>query len=432
MIVDTSTAAEPVAVRPAVLSGASHIRPLDGLRGIAILLVVVPHLAMAGMLSGPRWLSQSAVSLAHGVDLFFVLSGFGLAYPLLAGRWARKAVRLDLLTYAFNRCYRILPAFYAAMVIAFVAALVARASGHFTNGDLLFLPHSLYEALAPLVLFDRGNLPDNPNLWTIAVQFRWYAVFPLLLLVWMKSPRAFGLLACCAWTGYLFTRERTIDLGTITLFMLGIVAAELIVRRHRLLKYAIVLLPIALAAAFAWDPHATVPDPWGGDVHFVGQPTSLPWQLAAFALVLIAPTMEPVRAVLSWRPLVWLGTASFSIYLVHLPVIAVVFAKFGTGGGAIAFVAIFAAGFAFWWCVERPLTDGTRRRQLRERALPALARTFAWLGLPQSVTLNVVQDEERGHQRPHEPRHEGAHGVVDAGVGLGDERDEGRVLQVVP
>jgi exopolysaccharide production protein ExoZ len=410
----------------------SHVRPLDGLRGIAILLVIVPHIASTGMLPGPSWLTVAAGSLAHGVDLFFVLSGFGLAYPLLAGRFAHKAMRLDLLTYAFNRCYRILPAFYAAIVIAYVAIWLARVCGHFTTSDMLLAPQSLYAALAPLVLFDRANLPVNPNLWTIAVQFRWYAVFPLLMLVWMKSPRAFALLLAAAWAGYLFTRERTIDLGSIPLFMLGIVAAELIVRRHRLLDFAVVLLPVALVAAFAWDPHAVVPDPWNGEIHFVGQPTSLPWQVAAFALVLAAPTVRPICALLSWRPLVTLGTASFSIYLVHLPVIAVVFAIFGKTGGVVALAALLVTGFAFWWCVERPLTNGTRRRAIRQRALPTIERIFAWLGLPQSVTLNVVPDEERGQQRSHEPWHEAAHGIVNAGVRLGDEPDEGRVLQIVP
>ena len=202
-----------------------HIKPLDGLRGVAILLVIVPHIASAEMLPGPAWVQHTAATIAHGVDLFFVLSGFGLAYPLLAGRLNGTAVRLDLLTYTFNRCYRILPPFYAAVILAYVGAFLAKALGHFTNDDLLFVPHSIYEALAPLLLFDRANLPINPNLWTIAVQFRWYAVFPLLLLIWVKSPRAFGVLLGCAWLGYLFTRERTIDLGTIPLFMLGIVAA---------------------------------------------------------------------------------------------------------------------------------------------------------------------------------------------------------------
>jgi peptidoglycan/LPS O-acetylase OafA/YrhL len=411
----------------------AHIKPLDGLRGVAILLVVVPHLAFAGMLPGPDWVQHALATVAHGVDIFFVLSGFGLAYPLIAERLAGRSGRLDLLTYAFNRLYRLLPPFYLAVAAGLAAAIVVKSAGHFPTGDMLIVPHSIYEALAPLLLFDRANLPVNPNLWTIAVQFRWYALFPILLLIWMKAPRAFALLLCGAWVGYLMTRDRSIDLGTLPLFMLGIVAAELIARGHRAIGYVVAALPLAILAAVAWDPYALVPDPWSIDSHFLGQPTSMPWQLAAFALVLAAATVPPVRALLSWPPLTALGTASFSIYLMHEPVIALVLAMFGPHSGLLAAAALFAAGFGFWWCVERPLTHGASRRKLRERARPVMARTFAFLGLPQVLRLSelhVVAAEERVCQLPDEPRHESANGAVDSGIRLGDERDERGVAQI--
>jgi exopolysaccharide production protein ExoZ len=364
-----------------------HVKPLDGLRGIAILLVIIPHLATAGMLPGPGWMQQLAESLAHGVDLFFVLSGFGLAYPFLVDRLASKPVRFDALTYAFNRVYRILPPYYVAIGFAFAIAFLIKKYGHVDTGELLIVPHTAYQLFAPLLLFDRGNLPINPNLWTIAVQLRWYLAFPLLLFIWMKSPRAFGILLGCAWLGYLFTRARSVDLGTLPLFMLGIVAAHIIVARPRWMRLAVVLLPVALVIAFAWDAHAMMPDPWDVEVHVVGQPTSLPWQVAALAMVLTAVALRPVRVALSWPPLVWLGTASFSLYLVHQPIIALTLAVFGTKAGAIAFAAVLAIGFTFWWFLERRLTGAAQRRRAREKALPVVRRVFAALGLPRLMVL---------------------------------------------
>lgn len=369
-LIDRPVVAETTPAEMAKHVSRAHVKPLDGLRGVAILLVILPHIASAGLMPGPAWLQSAVARSAHGVDIFFVLSGFGLAYPLIVERLKAAPVRFDLVTYAFNRLYRILPAFYAAVVLAYVASALLKALGRAPIADLLVMPKSLYEALAPLVLFDGRNLPINPNLWTIAVQVRWYFLFPVLLLVWMKSPRAFFALLGCAWLGYLFTRERTIDLGSLPLFMLGMVAAELIARRHRLIAYAPYVLPLALVAALAWDPHAMVPDPWGAEVSFFGQPTSFPWHIVAFALVLVASSVAPIRRVLSWRPLVALGTMSFSIYLVHQPVLAVVAAQRRPAGGAVALTALLAVGFAFWWCVERPLTESARRRRARERFFP--------------------------------------------------------------
>jgi peptidoglycan/LPS O-acetylase OafA/YrhL len=122
---------------------------------------------------------------------------------------------------------------------------------------------------------------------------------------------------------------------------------------------------------------------------FLGQPTSFAWHIACFLLVICVATIPVFRRVFAWAPLIAAGRISFSIYLVHQPVLALTFAIAGTGvvAGVCALTATFAAGFVFWWCLERPLTDSARRRALRERALPALRRGWAWLGLPPVVSF---------------------------------------------
>jgi peptidoglycan/LPS O-acetylase OafA/YrhL len=367
----------------------AHVRPFDGLRGLAVLLVAIPHIINAGMAPALSWLPFASGTIAHGVDLFFVLSGFGLAYPFVSAGASAQPLRFDVLTYAFNRLYRILPLYYLTIVLTFVVAYAAIRLGPFTDGAILNLPHGLYEFAAPLLLLDRGNLPVNPGLWTIAVQLRWYVVFPFALMLWLKSPRAFGVALVWVWVAYLFTRERTVDLGTLPLFLLGIVAAAAIVRGHRNLRYAVLALPVAIAGAIAWDPHAMIQDSWGVDNHFAGQPTSFAWHIVCFLLVISVATIPLLQRTFSLTPLRAVGRASFSIYLVHQPVLALTFALAGTGlaAGVTALTGSLAAGFVFWWCFERPLTDAGRRRALRERALPMLRRGWAWLGLAPVVVL---------------------------------------------
>jgi peptidoglycan/LPS O-acetylase OafA/YrhL len=359
------------------------------LRGLAILLVLIPHIINDGVAPASPWLGILSGTVAHGVDIFFVLSGFGLAFPFVSSRLPGVPVRFDVLTYAFNRVYRVLPLYYVTIALTYVVVYAAMRIGRFDDGTILYLPHQLYQFVAPLLLLDRLNMPVNPGLWTIAVQMRWYVVFPFALMLWMRSPRAFAVVLGWAWVAYLFTRERNLDLGTLPLFLLGIVAAAAIARGHRYVKYALPLLPIAIAGAIAWDPHAMVPDAWGVEGHFLGQPTSFAWQIVCFLLVVCIATVPALRSVFDLRPLVAAGRASFSIYLVHQPVLALTFAKFGTSAeaAAVALLGSFGVGFAFWWCLERPLTDARRRREIRERVLPALRRLCAWLGVPPAFYL---------------------------------------------
>lgn len=105
-----------------MLKRAGHSSALDGVRGIAILMVLSCHLSFQGDIVGSSWLMHLVQKVMFagwaGVDLFFVLSGFLITGILLdtsraANRWASFYAR---------RALRIFPLYYFAIIAAFLAA----------------------------------------------------------------------------------------------------------------------------------------------------------------------------------------------------------------------------------------------------------------------------------------------------------------------
>ncbi|WP_214071306.1 acyltransferase [Mucilaginibacter sp. dw_454] len=155
----------PITTVPAALQNA-HFASLDGLRGIAVLIVVFAHLGGNHLLK-PFHLS---VNSRTGVDLFFVLSGFLITSILLKERVAKGSVSLQ--RFYIRRIFRIVPAAYAFL---FLVCLLN-----------LFLPlHiGLRDFLASLFFLKNLPMPNEPftaHFWSLAVEVQFYIIFPFLL-----------------------------------------------------------------------------------------------------------------------------------------------------------------------------------------------------------------------------------------------------------
>jgi peptidoglycan/LPS O-acetylase OafA/YrhL len=371
----------------------TRLRALDGIRGVAILLVVVPHLELDGGLFGPPVVGRVIEMFGHGVDLFFVLSGFGLALPILAQLRAGRGVALNLPTFYFDRLFRIVPLYYIATALCFTFSLVMVLSGH-RLAPVLSLPHSLWDALAPLLFLDRATEFVNANFWSIPVQVRWYAAFPFVLAVYVFSRRLFCGLIVAAWLAYLTTRMHALDLGTLPLFMLGIVAADMFVCSHPWRRYALWLLPAAILLGHFSDRWASAPDPYGNELHWTLQPTTLGWQLAAFLFVVAATENAVLARLLAWRPMTALGAISFSVYLVHEPALATGLLLFGPHQAVLAGALALGAGALMWYALERPLTARSLRHRVRGVCLPALERVLDASQLQRQVRFPLAAPSE--------------------------------------
>lgn len=376
-----------------------RIEYIDGLRAVAVLAVVLHHVTK--QLDAPRGLAHALHEGAHGVDLFFVLSGFCLAFPTLAKLRRAGAATFDVADYGAKRLVRIIPPFYIA-TLAIVAVFTLP---HLLRHEPPSVPiPSAWHIVASLLFLDEHVQLVNGAFWTLMVEFRWYFAFPLLLALWVRSPRAFGAVAVAAFLLYNFTRARGVDLGTLPGFMLGIVTADLqlcglATRRWAspVKRWALPLAVVCGAIGVAIESRARIPGDDGNDVVFPFQPTILGWQLAVFFLVVAAGTLAPLRRVLATKALVATGVASYAIYLVHEPAVEFAVSRLH---GAMAFpggvVAAVAAGFAFWALADRPFTTGGLRPPLLAAIVPLIARAGAVLGVGRHFALRETPVDEVG------------------------------------
>ncbi|NYJ32581.1 acyltransferase family protein [Nocardiopsis aegyptia] len=390
---------------PSTTAGASsptrgrHLSALDGLRGLAIIGVLLFH---TGHLDGGFL----------GVDLFFVLSGFLITGLLI--REIETTGRVSLIAFWGRRLRRLLPAL-ALMLVA--VTLLVRATGpaalvRSTLADGPWVQANLvnWHLLAQSAgYWDRfGGDRVFGHLWSIAVEEQFYLLWPLLLaLAALRGTRTgtpVTVLATALAAASLLATALLLDpadptrvyTGTDTRafsLLLGALAATPAVRQWtaRFAERATGAATAATAGAAA-----VIAALW-----LLADGTTSPWLypggLFAHALacaVLIVLTAHgprgPVARVLSWEPLRWTGLISYSLYLWHWPVI-VLLSPEATGltgwwwtGAVVAVSVALAAASTF--LVENPIRFragwATGRRGATAFAAVMVVLAVLWTAVP--------------------------------------------------
>jgi peptidoglycan/LPS O-acetylase OafA/YrhL len=387
--------AESPAVAPVAAAAAPRYEFLDGLRGLAALYVTVHHAMLVVFgelpqysLDQHRWAAW-LVKGHYAVAVFIVLSGFCLMLPVAKARGGE--LRGGLRGYVKRRARRILPAYYAAFVvsllmIAFIPAM-ARAEGVFWNMSLpafepgavishLTLTHNLNPAWVYKV---------NSPLWSVATEWQIYFLLPLVLLpVWRRWGAA-AMAGAGVAIGVGIHLARGVLPVTLTqacpwyigLFAMGAAAATLgrggpaarLVRRLALPgSLGLFGLIVAAMAVTGWDSQKLMPFDLA-----VGAATAL--LLAALAALpaeagAVGGVGRAIRAGLESRPLRVLGSFSYSLYLMHVPLLVLFYrlTPFGGWGWRAAVAAALGLGvplaaagsYGFYWLFERPFLDRGR------------------------------------------------------------------------
>jgi peptidoglycan/LPS O-acetylase OafA/YrhL len=152
------------------VNSSSRIPSLDGLRGVAVSLVLLAHSIHAlGLPVTP--LLRVLIDLATvGVLFFFVLSGFLITWLLVQER--QRTGRIALGHFYMRRSLRILPPAYL-----FIAAVAAASA----LGRVVLQPGDLVHALTFTVNFHQGRAWALGNLWSLGVEEQFYLIWPLVL-----------------------------------------------------------------------------------------------------------------------------------------------------------------------------------------------------------------------------------------------------------
>lgn len=309
------------------MSQRDHIECLDGLRGLAVLIVVASHLSNAGFL-GLGFVNFSGIGKS-GVYLFFVLSAFLLSTPFVAKTPQELRSGLLWLTYFWRRFFRIYPLYVIILVVSLISTLLL---GNYTNG--WGFPYSINGK----EFFDHVLLLAGKSvLWSIAVEFKFYFFLPVIVYILVVAAQRNLLMAAAAAAGAIFFAEMylrpaaTSDVSLspyLSIFIVGSACAFIgkkisINNFHSTSPFAvlffagiaawIVLIPAVYSFIFE-DPAPAE------HIHSLHLTFALIWAAVLLGL-LGGPTV--LRRALSLRPLVVIGRISFSVYLIHAPIISV-------------------------------------------------------------------------------------------------------------
>ncbi len=321
----------------------NHQPELDGFRGLAVLFVLLAHGSFAGF-------DPLGIDFNHfgsvGVYLFFVLSAYLINRQMLEALAAQRATPKFWLRYALRRLLRIYPMY----LLALIASYVLYANGF--GGPI----HSIDGILKHLSLTEAKGV-----FWTIPVEVAYYLISPLIVLalwpLYRVRPWLAMLVLLTATLALWYARFLHLPMPLFLRFAPVLAFGTLLAMAQRHLRlpggiglalFALILTTIPSAARVLF-----------GTSTFHAYTYTVAYGLA-WALILYQALYHEVAlsALGRFKPLRYLGTLSFSIYLLHLPVLSLCQALLPVAWVMPAFVAgTLLASFLTFTFVERPMAQ---------------------------------------------------------------------------
>jgi len=391
-----------------------HVHALDGMRAVAVVLVLLFHLQVPGFTAG-----------FLGVDIFFVLSGFLITTLILTE--IDRTGRISLPNFWARRARRLLP---ALVILLVVVAAVTWATATFTErtsvrGDLLATAGYVanWHLITTSSYFaDIGVDSPLEHTWSLAIEEQFYVLWPLVVFAVAAAAQrrrrsAVGIVAGIVAIGsatllWILWSPESVErayMGTdARIFepLVGAVGAVLVATpwvRRRLDRWGALSLVLGVAALGLELAMIAVraSSYYFGGALFVSVAT----------LLILGPLWIGRGGVfgraLAWTPIAWIGVVSYGAYLWHWPLTVWLGARQDTGGGLLVrrlgvIALTFGIAAISYHAIEHPIrrgrfgmraTTGARSRRARQRratliAIPVSLLTVACI----SVAATRVPD----------------------------------------
>ena len=312
---------------------ASHIPSLDGLRAFSVALVLIGHVAATH--GAPAWMDRPIItSLGNiGVRFFFLISGF-LITSLLMREHARHG-QINLRHFYIRRAYRILPAALVYIGVIWACHLAGWIDLSFHIATKTTAESAIPDLLHALTFTANYNHDYNwyyNHLWSLSVEEQFYLLWPFVLLYLGKAHGRWAcvaaMLACpviraamYAWGDapeIAMNREFQAIADALATSCLAALLHQQIGQSKLALRFLMhPLLPLMVGACLLAMGYgsALVSRPFA---YIVGQVFSNLGIIIVLQHVIRSPNTWAGQ-ILNWRPMVWVGTMSYSLYLWQEP-----------------------------------------------------------------------------------------------------------------
>lgn len=407
-----------------------YIKEIDGLRALAVIMVLAYHLKMPFAKSG-----------LLGVTVFFVISGYLITGILI--NEIEESGGVDLKNFWLRRIRRLLPAVLSmAVVMIFVSAVVNRVV--FTKGcnDLLsavFGYNNWWQIFRKVSYFENAGAPSPfTHCWSLAIETQFYLIYPILLILLSKARNrgkvfvavtAVLAMISVVLMGVLYSPDgdpSRVYYGTDTrAFSLLIGALAAIQKEYHIIKVKLrgkLWAVIGSISVLILIGMMMLISSYSSFLYYGGQ--AIVSVLAAFVIYAVTVSRSLLNIILGSSILKWIGDRSYSIYLWHYPIIVLMSGGKRAAWWIVILEVVLSVGFAelSYRFIETPVRHGIigeyigiinsrphnrrerhRQIQVARRSLKAMAAVLA-TGLalslciafvPKKTTLDTVAKREK-------------------------------------
>lgn len=407
-----------------------YIKEIDGLRALAVIMVLAYHLKIPFAKSG-----------LLGVTVFFVISGYLITGILI--NEIEESGGVDLKNFWLRRIRRLLPAVLSmAVVMIFVSAVVNRVV--FTKGcnDLLsavFGYNNWWQIFRKVSYFENAGAPSPfTHCWSLAIETQFYLIYPILLILLSKARNRGKVFAAVTAVlamisvvlmGVLYSPDgdpSRVYYGTDTrAFSLLIGALAAIQKEYHIIKVKLrgkLWAVIGSISVLILIGMMMLISSYSSFLYYGGQ--AIVSVLATFVVYAVTVSRSLLNIILGSNILKWIGDRSYSIYLWHYPIIVLMSGGKRAAWWIVILEVVLSVGFAelSYRFIETPVRHGIigeyigiinsrphnrrerhRQIQVARRSLKAMAAVLA-TGLalslciafvPKKTTLDTVAKREK-------------------------------------